>query len=140
MSNHEELTALVHRSARLLDQGDLDAVVALFEHSTWRSLPNGSLLRGSEEVRPVYAQLMAQNGERSTKHLITNLTISVEPDATSASSHCCWTVLAGAPERPIEVTLSGQYTDTFEKVDGRWRFSDRLITVDLVAGPLPPAT
>ncbi len=32
---------------------------------------------------------------------------------------------------PISITLYGQYTDTFEEVDGRWRFSDRLITTDL---------
>jgi 3-phenylpropionate/cinnamic acid dioxygenase small subunit len=140
MSDHEELTALVHSYARLLDEGDLDAVVALFDHSTWRSLPNGSLLRGSEEVKPVYVTLMAQSGKRRTKHLITNLTITVDPDATTASSHCHWTVLEGAPGGPIGPTLSGQYTDAFEKVRDGWRFTDRLITVDLAGRPSPPIT
>jgi hypothetical protein len=60
MSDADEISALVHSYARLLDAGDVDAVVAMFEHSTWRSLPNGSKRRGSAEIRPVYEHLMAQ--------------------------------------------------------------------------------
>ncbi len=131
MSDTDEITALVHAYARLLHDGDVDAVVALFEHSTWRSLPNGTTLRGSAEVRPVYEQLLAQDGPARTKHLLTNLSIVVEPGATAGSSHCYWTVLRSTPGEPIEITLSGQYSDTFEKIDHAWRFTDRLITVDL---------
>ena len=131
MSDTDEITALVHAYARLLDDGDVDAVAALFEHSTWRSLPNGTTLRGSAEVRPVYEQLLAQDGPARTKHLLTNLSIAVEPGAATGSSHCYWTVLRSTPGEPIEITLSGQYTDTFEKIGHAWRFTDRLITVDL---------
>jgi ketosteroid isomerase-like protein len=138
MSDADEITALVHSYARLLDSGDVDAVAALFEHSTWRSLPKGSVLRGTAEVRPVYENLLAQDRSRHTKHLITNLSVDLEPGATTASSHCRWTVLQGTPGEPISITLSGQYADTFEKVDNRWRFSDRLITTDLTgAAPTP---
>ncbi len=139
MSDADEITALVHSYARLLDSGDVDAVAALFEHSTWRSWPRGSVLRGTAEVRPVYENLLAQDRSRHTKHLITNLSVDVEPGATTASSHCRWTVLQGTPGEPISITLSGQYTDTFEKVDNRWRFSDRLITTDLTGEPSNPA-
>jgi ketosteroid isomerase-like protein len=138
MSDTDEITALVHSYARLLDAGDVDAVVALFEHSTWRSLPNGSTLRGSAQVRPVYENLMARAGKLRTKHLLTNLTIGVEPGATTAWSHCYWTVLQGAPGERIDITLAGQYTDAFEKIAGTWRFTDRLITVDLTAAPSVP--
>ena len=41
------------------------------------------------------------------------------PGGATASSHCYWTVLQGAPGEPITITLSGQYADAFEKVDGR---------------------
>jgi hypothetical protein len=70
-------------------------------------------------------------GRPATKHLITNLTVDVEPGEASASSHCYWTVLQNVPVGPLEVSLSGQYLDRFSKVAGRWRFADRLITVDL---------
>ncbi len=139
MSDADEITTLVHSYARLLDSGDVNAVATLFEHSTWRSLPSGSVRRGTAEVRPVYENLLAQDSSRHTKHLITNLSVQVEPGATTASSHCCWTVLQGAPGEPIRIILSGEYADTFEKVDSRWRFSGRLITVDLAGEPSNPA-
>ncbi len=138
MSDADEIATLVHSYARLLDNGEVDGVAALFEHATWRSLPNGSVLRGTAEVRPVYQNLLAQDRSRHTRHLITNLSVHVEPGATAAASHCRWTVLQGIPGEPIIITLSGQYTDTFEKVDDRWRFSDRLITTDL-SGREPPS-
>ena len=46
MSDADDFAGLVHSYARRLDSGDVDGVAALFEHSTWRSLPNGSVLRG----------------------------------------------------------------------------------------------
>jgi 3-phenylpropionate/cinnamic acid dioxygenase small subunit len=138
-SDHQEITALVHSYARHLDAGDVDAVVALFEHSSWRSWPEGSNLHGSAAVRPVYEKLMARSSERRTKHLITNLSIVVDPGGSAASSHCYWTVLRGGPGERIEIDLSGQYSDTFERAASGWRFTDRLITVDLTSAA-PAAT
>jgi ketosteroid isomerase-like protein len=137
MSDSEAITALVHSYARLLDAGDIDGVVALFEHSTWRSLPNGSVLHGSDAIRPVYERLMADGGGLRTRHLLTNVSVDVEPGAVSASSHSYWTVLRGGAAGGIQIALSGQYTDAFEKVDGTWRFTDRLITTDLTGEPAP---
>ena len=138
MSDAEEITALVHSYALLLDGGDTEAVVALFEHSTLRSEPNGSVLHGSDEIRPVYERLKVGGAPR-TKHLLTNLTVDVEASSPSAASHCYWTVLREVSTGGIDVMLSGQYVDRFEKVDGRWRFADRLIKVDLGGGPSPSA-
>jgi hypothetical protein len=132
MSDLGEITALVHSYALLLDGGDMDGVAALFEHSTWRSEPAGQVLRGVEQIRPVYEQLKTYGGSPRTKHLLTNLTVDVEAGASTASAHCYWTVLQNIEAgRPIEIILSGQYTDKFEKIDGVWHFADRLITVDL---------
>jgi SnoaL-like domain len=131
MSDESAITALVHSYALLLDQGEMDAVAALFEHATWRSDPNGPVLRGSKEVTPVYEKLKTNQGSPRTKHLLTNLTVNVDPGGSTAYSHCYWTVLQNVePLRTIEIILSGQYADTFEKVGGTWRFTDRLIKVD----------
>jgi 3-phenylpropionate/cinnamic acid dioxygenase small subunit len=132
MSDISEITALVHSYAILLDDGDMDAVAALFEHSTWRAEPGDTVLRGSAEVRPVYEQLIVPEGGPRTNHLLTNLTVDVEPGASTASSHCYWTVLQNArPGEPITIIFSGRYTDTFAKIEGKWHFGDRLITTDL---------
>jgi hypothetical protein len=132
MSDITEITKLVNSYALFLDQGDIDGVVALFQHSTWRGNASGPVLRGGAEVRPVYERLLAALGSLRTKHLLTNLTVEIHESGTTASSHCYWTVLQNAETgATIDVTLSGQYTDRFEKVDGTWRFADRLITTDL---------
>jgi hypothetical protein len=132
VSETMEITALVHSYAIVLDEGDMDAVAALFEHSTWRAEPGDTVLRGSAEVRPVYAQLEVPAGGPRTKHLLSSLTVNVEPGAPTASSHCNWTVLQNVRAgEPITIIFSGQYTDKFEKADGKWHFSDRLITTDL---------
>jgi hypothetical protein len=140
MSDEAAITTLVHSYARLLDGGEVDAVVALFEHSTWRSEPGGSVRHGPAEIRPVYEQLLGQDRTSRSKHLLTNLSIEVGSGADTARSHCYWTVLHSGDGGRVEVSLSGQYADTFEKVDGGWRFTDRLITVDLTAEPAPGAS
>jgi hypothetical protein len=139
MSDVSEITKLVNSYALLLDQGDIDGVVALFQHSTWRGDANRPVLRGSAEVRPLYEQLLAALGSLRTRHLLTNLTVRIDGSGTTASSHCYWTVLQNTePGAAIDVTLSGQYTDRFEKVDGRWRFADRMITTDLFGNATTP--
>ncbi len=86
MSDADEIRALVNSYAAY-------STVAM-----WTPLPassstrhgdisNGSTLRGSTEVRPVYDDLPAQGGGYRTRHLITNLSVDVEPGAATASSH-----------------------------------------------------
>jgi hypothetical protein len=132
MSDVSEITALVHSYALLLDQGHVDAVAALFEHSTWRSDQGGRVLRGSEEVRPVYEKLKSYESSPGATHLLTNLTIEVESGGRTAFAQCYWTVLRSVePGRPTEIILTGQYIDKFEKVEDAWRFADRFIKTDL---------
>ena len=131
MSDRGEITALVHSYAYLLDEGEVDAVAALFEHATWRSDSRDAVLRGSAEVRPVYEAMGPSGDGLRSRHLLTNLTVDVDPGATTATSRCYWTVLRDDPGQGIRITLSGRYDDRFDKVDGRWRFADRLIRVDL---------
>src|SRR5262245_47399112 len=139
MSDVTEIAKLVNSYGLLLDQGDIDGVVALFQHSTWRGDVNRPVLRGSAEVRPVYERLLAALGSLRTKHLLTNLTVQIDASFTSASSHCYWTVLQNAePGAAIDITLAGQYTDRLEKVGGKWRFADRLTTTDLFGQATTP--
>ncbi len=95
MSDRAEITALVHAYARRLDAGDLDGVAALFEHATWRSESTGEVLRGTE-IRAVYERVRLYDGSPRTKHLITNLSIEVEPDAEPCGGRV---LLHGAPRR-----------------------------------------
>lgn len=131
-SDRSQVAALVHEYARLLDGGDLDGVANLFEQATWRSDTMGEVRQGTAQVRQVYDRVVLYDGSPRTKHLITNLQVELDGPG-AASAHCYFTVLQGVvPGQPIEVILTGRYVDRFEKVGGRWRFSDRLFVTDLV--------
>jgi 3-phenylpropionate/cinnamic acid dioxygenase small subunit len=132
LSDRSDVAALVHAYASRLDSGDFDGVSALFEHATWRSESTGEVLRGREEVRAVYERVRLYDGSPRTKHLISNLSIDVEPDVGRAAAECCFTVLQGVDSGdPIQIVLSGRYVDRFERVAGVWRLADRLFVVDL---------
>ncbi len=132
MTDHDQITALIHAYAGRLDAGDLDGVAALFEHATWRSDSTRAVLQGTGQVRAVYDRVHLYDGSPRTKHLITNLSIDMQPGADRARSDCYFTVLHGiVPGEPIQTILSGRYADRFERVSGTWRFADRLIVVDL---------
>jgi hypothetical protein len=128
----DEITALVSTYAERIDGGDLDGVAALFAEATWRSDATGQVLRGIEEVRKVYDHVVLYDGVPCTKHLITNLVIDVDQGGREATGRCSFTVLHAPPGNPIEIILAGRYIDRYEKVDGAWRFGDRLFVADLM--------
>ena len=63
--------------------------------------------------------------------MITNLVIDVDPSGTHSSARSYFTVLQATDELPLQPIIAGRYEDQFEKVDGRWRFSERIIHPDL---------
>jgi 3-phenylpropionate/cinnamic acid dioxygenase small subunit len=130
-SDVEVIRALIHRYAELIDAGDLDRLAALFANATWRSSGRGEVLRGSAQVREAYdGVLLHEDGTPSTQHLITNVTVEVDGDGATARSY--FTVIQARPDFPLQPIVSGRYEDAFERVDGTWRFADRLIVPMLI--------
>jgi 3-phenylpropionate/cinnamic acid dioxygenase small subunit len=130
-SDVEAIGALVMAYAARLDAGDLDGVTALFAHATWRSAARPGGLRGSEAVRRAYDVVRLYDGKPCTRHAITNLTVDVlGPDRARANS--CFTVFQALPDFPLQAIACGRYEDAFERADGAWCFTDRLIVLDLV--------
>jgi 3-phenylpropionate/cinnamic acid dioxygenase small subunit len=134
MGDRDEITALVHRYAELLDAGDLDGVVAMFAHATWRSAATGTVLRTPEEIRAVYERIVMYDGAPRTRHLMNNLTIELVDGADEASGRCYYTVLQSVdPGAPIEIVLSGRYEDRYRRGPDGWHLADRLFHIDLAA-------
>jgi len=128
----QAITSLVHRYAALIDAGDLDGVAALFEHATWGAGTRSERLRGTEEVRRGYGGvILYEDGTPRTKHVITNLVIDVRASSTHATAGSYFTVLQATDELSLQPIIAGRYEDRFEKVDGAWRFSERIIHPDL---------
>ena len=128
----EAIRALIHRYAELIDLGDLDAVAALFTHGAWSSPGRGTPLRGVEQVRHAYDGVILYEGIPSTKHVISNVTIEVADDRSSAAARSYFTVLQGRPDFPLQPVIAGRYHDRFDRVDDAWRFADRQIIPDLI--------
>jgi 3-phenylpropionate/cinnamic acid dioxygenase small subunit len=117
--------------AELLDGGRFDDFAALFEQSTYRIEHAGadqvSEYRGAEEVLGFCKQTrLYEDGTPRTKHVITNVNIQLDGDQATAS--CYVTVFQQTEVLPLQPIASGRYIDRLERVDGTWRFADRLIT------------
>jgi 3-phenylpropionate/cinnamic acid dioxygenase small subunit len=126
------ITALIHVYAELLDTGDLDGVAALFSDADYGS-PHRGRIRGTEAVRKVYDPVIVyDDGTPRTKHVITNVTIEVEPGATIATARSYFTVLQAVEGAPLQPIIAGRYHDRFECPGGTWRFSERMILPDLI--------
>lgn len=127
----DAIRALLHAYADRLDAGDLDGVATLFAHATWRSTGRAEVLRGTDETRRAYdGVILYEDGTPRTKHLVTNVTIDVAGNRATARSS--FTVLQACPGFPLQPVVCGRYEDVFERVDGAWRFADRLIVPELV--------
>ena len=131
MDDAEQIRALVHSYAQLLDEGDLDGVAALFEQATWRSGRTGEVRRGSGAVRAVFDDVILYDGTPRTQHAIANLTV-ISDGGAIATARSSFTVLQALPDFPLQPILAGRYHDELERVDGEWRFTDRVVHADLI--------
>ena len=130
MGDIDDIEALVYGYAERIDAGDMDGVVDLFAHATWRSTLTGQVLRERSEIKAVYERIALYDGSPRTKHLMTNLVLDV--DGSSATGRSSFTVLQGVvPGEPLQVVVAGRYFDRFERGPEGWRFADRLFVLDL---------
>ena len=117
--------------AERLDAGDLDGVAALFEHGTFRNARGGTPRAGAAEVRRMYDQVrIFDDGTPRTKHVLGNITVGVDEESGTATAACTFTVLQAAPA--LRAVLAGRYLDRFERVDGVWRYAERVVDPALV--------
>jgi 3-phenylpropionate/cinnamic acid dioxygenase small subunit len=124
------VNTLLMTYAEHVDAGRFDDVAALFEHATYRiERADGasSESRGAAAVREFCdGTRLYADGTPRTKHVVTN--VIIELDGDRARSRCSVTVFQQTDALPLQPIASGRYVDRFERVGGRWRFADRLIT------------
>jgi hypothetical protein len=72
------------------------------------------------------------DGTPRTKHVTTNVAVDADEAAGTATARSYFTVLQGVEGAPLQIIVAGRYYDAFERVDGDWRFTDRLIYSDLI--------
>ena len=124
---------LIYSYAELLDTGDLAGLGRLFERATLRTHGRAEALQGAEAVRGlIETSVHLYEGIPSTKHVISNVSVEVDDDRRSAMARSYYTALQARPALPLQPILAGRWHDRFERESDRWRFTDRLIYVDLV--------
>jgi ketosteroid isomerase-like protein len=137
----DDIAALIHEYAFRLDAGDLDGVAALFARAELRSTRHDRVLRGAAEVRTIYEPvILYDDGSPRTMHQITNVTVHVDGDRAQARSYFAVLQVTAQGLHPI---LAGEYRDAFERGDGEWRFTERVVCPRLIGdlsrhmGPSP---
>jgi 3-phenylpropionate/cinnamic acid dioxygenase small subunit len=134
--SHHAISTLIFRYAECVDQADFDGLAELFAAGTLRSIPGEDSERGlrGEELARFYAATnrIHEDGTLRTRHLTTNLQIEIDEDEDTATARSTFVVLQATPKLPFQPIVGGRYEDRFERVDGRWRFSARLIRVDQI--------
>jgi len=128
------IETLIMTYAERVDLGDFAGVAALFEHATYRAEHGGQIMsqEGSAAVGATFDGLVRRypDGTPRTKHVTTNLMVEVDGD--TATSRCYYTVLQQTDVLALQPIIAGRYHDRFERIDGGWRFADRLIFSDLI--------
>jgi 3-phenylpropionate/cinnamic acid dioxygenase small subunit len=125
------IQTLLMTYAERIDAGRFAEAAAMFAHATYRiERDDGSLSArydGEAEVLGFFAATrLHADGTPRTRHLVTNVDIRL--DGERASSRCYATVLQQTDVLPLQPIASGRYLDRFERVGGRWRFAERLVT------------
>ena len=133
MPAETQIANLLYRYAECIDTGDLEGAAELFEHARIRV--------GAEETIDAAGLLgiwkslilLHADGTPRTKHVTTNPIIEVDEVAGTANCRSYYTVLQQTDELAPQTIVAGRYHDRFERVDGRWRFCYRDLTlIDMV--------
>lgn len=132
-TDREHICELVLGYGALLDRGELEAVAALFAHSTYRTAGSDVVLEGADQVLAAQRYVVKlYDGVPRTHHNITNMRVDIDDTGSRAVCHAYYTVIQALPGDEPRIILTGRYEDTFEKVDECWRFADRLTYLDQI--------
>ena len=115
-----------------MDDSDFAGLGRLLAHATFTG--SGAPVSSPDAIEKMFRDMLIvyEDGTPRTKHVTTNVAIEVDEKAGTAVSSAYFTVLQALPGLALQPIVSGRYRDRFEQSDGRWRFAERRVRVDLV--------
>jgi hypothetical protein len=126
-SARDEILRLVNRYGFTIDTGDLDGFAGLFEHGEW-SVEGAPPNVGKQAVLAAISTMRIYPcGTPRTKHVTANVDLDIDEAAGKARGQCYVMVFQQTETFPLQPIFVGHYFDEFERAEGRWRFSKRLI-------------
>lgn len=127
MSSRDEIMTMINQYCFTLDTGNKRAMAELFEHGEW-NVEGAPACRGTEEVLTALGHVrMYPDGTPRTKHVTTNVELSIDEEAGTATAQSYCAVFQQTDEFPLQANFVGHYFDDFERVEGTWRWKKRLI-------------
>jgi 3-phenylpropionate/cinnamic acid dioxygenase small subunit len=120
-SDEQLIIALIGLHAQLTDDGNYAERVPLYTKDG-RFIMGDNVSTGHDELTASFSASSAP--ERRGKHITANAVVEVDGDTASARSDF---LFAHQGENGLAVTAAGRYRDTFARVDGQWRFTERRI-------------
>jgi 3-phenylpropionate/cinnamic acid dioxygenase small subunit len=133
-AGRREIEDLMMSYAALQDAGRLDEVAQMFEHGAFVVDKVPTPFAGTDDVGAMKKRhdRMYPDGTLRTKHVTTNVEITVDDERDVATAHSYFTVLQATDQLPLQVIMSGRYRDSFVRLDGRWWFKERFVQTDLI--------
>jgi hypothetical protein len=127
MGDRGEIENLLYEYQARLDAGDLEGMASLFEHAVVGGDGNESAWNGSEELLALFRQIFRiyEDGSPHTTHTTLNPIIHIDAEAGTATCRSVYVVYQQVGDFPLQPIITGGYHDTFERVDGSWRFATR---------------
>lgn len=133
MDHRGEIENLLYEYQARLDDGDLEGMAALFDHAVLSADTVATTWTGSAEVLALYRQIFRiyDDGSPHTTHTTLNPIIRIDEQAGTATCRSAYVVYQQVGDFPLQPIITGRYHDTFERIDGSWRFSSRTFVAGL---------
>lgn len=125
--DREHIRQLLHQYCWAVDRGTLEEVMALFHEECNLSLVPGTRYTGREATHKWYSVYM-QNRMEVLRHLIHNQVITVNGDTATSKSYFD----AVGDLKGESITVAGFYEDTLLRVNGEWKFTEKIIKLDFL--------
>lgn len=128
MTDHRgAIENLLYSYANAIDDGDYEAIGALFAHARIADGDGNAIAEGKDAVIALYNLTTRKHGDGTplTHHVTTNLLIEVAEDEETATCQARFTVFQKTDVLPLQPIIAGRYADSFERVGGKWRFTER---------------
>ena len=132
--SHLEIKKLLYLYAERIDLGDFEGVADLFEHAVITAPGAEAGPGGRQAALDIYTRTtrLYGDGTPKTKHVTTNAIIEVDEDNNFATSRSYFTVFQALDDFPLQAIIAGRYHDKFERKNGHWRFSERMMLPELM--------
>lgn len=126
-----EIRQLVERYASAVDRGDGEAAAALFAADAAFEMWLDPTKDGPSSTRQGPAEIAtAINGLRDnylTQHLIGSCVVDVDGDHASGLTQCTAHHVRLGEAKPRDEVMYLTYDERLARVDGRWRFTRRVL-------------